>query len=88
LHEAAERLNNEPLPKIRAEVGIHAPNDRFMSIHPDYRSNEEFQRRVEYQQPVLSNPLLGNRAVHSNVYSSAFVGQTFNNPMEETVEYD
>ncbi|KAI6176403.1 hypothetical protein M3Y97_00794300 [Aphelenchoides bicaudatus] len=87
LRDASERINSEPLPKIRSEVGIHAPNDRFMNLHPDYRYNDELQRQMEFHQPVVNNSLLGARPVHSNAYSSSIVEQTFNNPADAN-EYD
>ncbi|KAI6214661.1 hypothetical protein M3Y94_00294900 [Aphelenchoides besseyi] len=36
LQSSVNKTNAQPLPKIRCDYGIHAPNERFMTIQPDY----------------------------------------------------
>lgn len=83
MHESAERLNAEPLPKIRSEYGLHAPNERFMIIHPEYRLNE---LQMDYE-PMPRNAPNVFRAAPSNAYSSSIIEQTFNNPNDPS-EFD
>lgn len=84
LHESAERLNTEPLPKIRSEAGMHAPNERFMIIQPDYQCTELDQMNYE---PVAKSVRNNFHTAPSNVYSTAIVEQTFNNQNDPS-EFD
>ncbi|KAI6187703.1 hypothetical protein M3Y98_00273300 [Aphelenchoides besseyi] len=36
IQSSINKTNAQPLPKIRCDYGIHAPNERFMTIQPDY----------------------------------------------------
>ena len=86
LQEAAERLNAEPLPKIRTEYGLHTPHERFMSIQSDYRVLEPSQMQFEQRTPTLTNNF--RTAPASNAYSSAIIQQTFNNNQDNQMEFD
>jgi hypothetical protein len=80
---AADRLNNEPLPKIRTEYGLHVPNERFMMVQPDYRSNEISQINFEPKPKIVQSTY--RPAI--NVYSKAVIEQTFHNPSDPS-EFD
>ncbi|KAI6192464.1 Transmembrane protein [Aphelenchoides fujianensis] len=65
IRTAAAKTNAQPLPKIRCDYGMHAPNERFMTIQPDFvRPQRSVQVDYEAQPPPLKMPYAPARATH------------------------